>query len=118
VLSNAMLLSLDELKARVDKPVFIVSSTNLFKVPGVVKDCVQAEPAVTSRLDNIEKMVESLAKGFKDMKASRRGVLFRLMVYQHRLEDNRWVNNRLILVPGLDWVWEELQQQLGAEVLA
>ena len=70
VLSNAMLLSLAELKARADKPVFIVSSKNLSKVPGVVKDCVQAEPAVTARLDNIEKMVEGLAKGFKDMKAA------------------------------------------------
>ena len=71
VLSNAMLLSLSDLKAREDRPVYIVSSSNLFQVPGVIKDSVHAEPAVTARLDNIEKMVENLAKGFNDMKAAK-----------------------------------------------
>ena len=68
VLGSNVLASLQELKSRTDRPVFVVSSTNLFQVPGVIKDCVQAEPAVTARLDSIEKMVENLAKGFKEMK--------------------------------------------------
>ena len=68
VLGGHMLASLQELKSRADRPVFVVSSTNLFQVPGVIKDCVHAEPVVTTRLDSIEKMVENLAKGFKDMK--------------------------------------------------
>ena len=68
VLGSNVLASLQELKSRKDRPVFVVSSTNLFQVPGVIKDCVQAEPAVTARLDSIEKMVENLAKGFKEMK--------------------------------------------------
>ena len=71
ILGNAMLESLKELKSREDKPVFVVTSEQLFQVPGVVKDNVQAEPAVTARLDNIERMVESLTKGFNEIKASK-----------------------------------------------
>ena len=70
VLGTAMHGSMQELKARTDNPVFVVSSEKLFQVPGIKKDTVQAEPAVTSRLDNIEKMVETLIKGFSEMKAS------------------------------------------------
>ena len=68
VLGNAMLESLQELKNREDNPVFVVTSEQLFNVPGVVKDNVQTEPAVTARLDNIEQMVEALTKGFNEMK--------------------------------------------------
>ena len=71
VLGNAMIESLQELKSRKDNPVFVVTSEQLFQVPGVVKDNVQTEPAVTARLDNIEKMVETLTKGFNDMKAAK-----------------------------------------------
>ena len=71
VLGNAMIESLQELKSRKDNPVFVVTSEQLFQVPGVVKDSIQAEPAVTARLDNIEKMVEGLTKGFNEMKASK-----------------------------------------------
>ena len=46
-----------------------MTSESLFQVPGVVKDNVQAEPAVTFRLENIEKMVQSLSQGFKELKA-------------------------------------------------
>ena len=45
-----------------------MTSTSLALVPGVVKDAVHAEPAVTARLDNIEKMMEKLAQGFSEMK--------------------------------------------------
>ena len=69
VLGSNLLASLQELKGRDDKPVFVVSSSSLFQVPGVIKDTVHAEPAVTARLDNIERMVENLSKGFKEMKA-------------------------------------------------
>ena len=48
-----------------------MTSSNLPQVPGVIKDSVQAEPAVTARLDNIEKMVESLTKGFKEIKSTK-----------------------------------------------
>ena len=71
VLGTAMLGSMQELKSRTDNPVYVVSSEQLYQVPGVVKDSVQAEPAVTARLDNIEKMVETLTKGFNDMRASK-----------------------------------------------
>ena len=71
VLGNALLHSLAELKARSDNPVFVVSSSDLPQVPGIVKDCVQAEPTVTARLDNIEKMIDNLSKGFSDLKASK-----------------------------------------------
>ena len=57
VLASAMLGSMQELKSRADNPVFVASSEQLFQVPGVVKDSVQVEPAVTSRLDNMEKML-------------------------------------------------------------
>ena len=50
---------------------YVVSSGNLFQVPGVIKDNVNDEPAVTARLDNIEKMVENLTKGFNEMKAEK-----------------------------------------------
>ena len=56
VLGNALLASLDDLKSRTDHPVFCVTSLNLSKVPGVLKDRVQAEPAVCARLDNIKKL--------------------------------------------------------------
>ena len=71
VLSNAMLISLAELKSRADRPVYVVSSSNLAQVPGTVKDCVQAEPAVTARLDNIERMIENLNKGLNDLQTSK-----------------------------------------------
>ena len=70
VLSTALLVCLNELKARSDRPVFYVSSTNLFLVPGVIKNSMSVEPTVTARLDNIEKMVADLSKGFSDMKKS------------------------------------------------
>ena len=47
-----------------------MSSANLFQVPGVIKDRVNAEPAVTARLDNIEKMIENLSKGFNEIKSN------------------------------------------------
>ena len=71
VLGTALLASLDQLKSRTDHPVFCVTSSNLPNVPGAIKDTVQAEPAVTARLDNIEKMVESLSKGFNEMKSAK-----------------------------------------------
>ena len=70
VLGSNLLASLQELNSKANRPVFVVSSAALFQVPGVIKDTVQAEPAVTARLESIEKMVESLSKGFKEMKAS------------------------------------------------
>ena len=60
---------MQELKKRADHPVYIVTSSNLYQVPGVIKYSVQAEPAVTARLDNIEKMVEKLATGSKEIKS-------------------------------------------------
>ena len=45
-----------------------MTSTSLAFVPGVVKSNVEAEPAVTARLDNIEKMMENLSKGFSELK--------------------------------------------------
>ena len=71
VLCNALLLSLGELKARSDCPVFVVTSANLSKVPGVIKDTMKVEPAVTARLDNIEKMVENLTRDFSVMKTEK-----------------------------------------------
>ena len=68
VLATAVIGSIQELKGRVDNPTFVVSSGSLFQVPGVIKDAVQVEPAVTARLDNIERMMETLSKGFKDLK--------------------------------------------------
>ena len=60
VLGTAVIASLQELKSHVEPPVFVVTSTSLAMVPGVVKSNVQAEPAVTSRLDNREDDGESL----------------------------------------------------------
>ena len=77
IIGNNLLGSLHELKSRTDKPVYVVPSDDLFQVPGVVKDRVQAEPAETARLDNIENMVESLTKGFS-------GLLSRSMEQQFR----------------------------------
>ena len=71
VLGNALLLSMSELKARGDRPVYVVSSSSLAQVPGVVKDSVKAEPVVTARLDNIEKMIENLTKDFSDLKTKK-----------------------------------------------
>ena len=48
-----------------------MTSSYLSKVPGVVKDSVKAEPAVSARLDNIEKMVESLSRGFAEIKSDK-----------------------------------------------
>ena len=45
-----------------------MTSTSLAFVPGVVKSNVEAEPAETARLDNIEKMMENLSKGFSELK--------------------------------------------------
>ena len=71
VLGNNLIGALLDLKNRTNKPVFVVSSANLFQVPGVIKDRVNAEPAVTARLDNIEKMIENLSKGFNEIKSNR-----------------------------------------------
>ena len=71
VLGNNLIGALQDLKNREDKPFFVVSSANLFQVPGVTKDRVNAEPAVTARLDNIEKMIENLSKGFNEMKSNK-----------------------------------------------
>ena len=71
ILGTAVLSALDELKSHADPPVFVVTSTSLAYVPGVVKSNVQAEPAVTARIDNIEKMIENLAKSFTELKNDR-----------------------------------------------
>jgi hypothetical protein len=68
-LGIAVLCGLQELKSGADPPVYVVSTSNLFQVPGVIR--VNVEPAVTARLDNIEKMVQSLTKGFKTMKTAK-----------------------------------------------
>ena len=39
--------------------------------PVTITDNVQAEPAVTARLDNIEKMIEKLSQGFNEIKTSK-----------------------------------------------
>ena len=70
VLGSAVLASLQELKSHADPPVFVVTSTSLAMVPGVIKSTVKAEPAVASRLDNMEKIMEELSKGFKEIKSS------------------------------------------------
>ena len=67
VLGSNILNSIQELKSRADKPIFVVSSGCLFNVPGVIKDNINVEPAVTARLEGIEKMVENLSKSFKEM---------------------------------------------------
>ena len=68
VLGTAVLSSLQELKNHADPPVFVVTSASLGMVPGVVKSNLKAEPAVASRLDNMEKMLETLSKGMQEMK--------------------------------------------------
>ena len=50
---------------------FVVTSSSLALVPGVVKNNVRAEPAVSARLDNIEKMMEDLSKGLTEIKNSK-----------------------------------------------
>ena len=70
ILGSNLVASLQELKGKDDRPIFVVSSSNLYQVPGVIKDTVQADPAVTARLSSIEKMVENLSKGFKEIKAA------------------------------------------------
>ena len=70
LLGIGVLTSLKELKNHADPPVFVVTSASLAMVPGVVKSNVKADPAVASRLDNMEKMLENLFKGMQDMKKS------------------------------------------------
>ena len=69
MLGSAVLSSLTELRARADNPIFVVSSGQLFNVPGVIKnDANKPEPAVTTRLDNIEQMMEAMSKSLKELK--------------------------------------------------
>ena len=68
ILGSNILASLQELKNLGDPPAFVVTSASLAFVPGVVKSNVEAEPAVTASLDNIEKMMENLSKGFSELK--------------------------------------------------
>ena len=66
-----------------------MTSTSLAFVPGVVKSNVEAEPAVTARLYNIEKIMENLSKGFSELKKKTSkisGLQLRLMVYLSQLE--------------------------------
>ena len=70
ILGKAVLASIVELKGKADPPVYYVTSSSLGYVPGVVKDNVQADPSVTARLENIEKLVENLAKGFNEIKSA------------------------------------------------
>ena len=63
-----MLSSLQELKSHAEPPVFVVTSASLAMVRGVVKSNLKADPAVASRHDNMEKMLETLSKGFQEMK--------------------------------------------------
>ena len=65
-----------------------MTSTSLAFVPGVVKSNVEAEPAVTARLYNIEKIMENLSKGFSELKKTTKisCLQFRLMVYLSQLE--------------------------------
>ena len=71
-----MLNTIQELKSRSDKPIFVVTSSSLCNVPGVVKDNINVEPAVTARLEGIEKMVENLTKGFKELQTARNSNLW------------------------------------------
>jgi hypothetical protein len=68
LLGFAVLSSLQELKNLAEPPVFVVTSASLAMVPGVVKSNLKADPAVASRHDNMEKMLETLSKGFQEMK--------------------------------------------------
>ena len=72
ILGTAVLGALQELKSTAEPPVFIITSTSLAMVPGVVKNNVKADIAVTARLDNIEKMMEKLSTGFIEMKNDQR----------------------------------------------
>ena len=67
-----VLNSLHELKSQAEPPVFVVTSTSLALVPGVVKSTLKADPAVESRLDNMEKLLENLSKGLQEMKNSQK----------------------------------------------
>ena len=62
LLGTGVITNLLELKNQADPPVYVVTSSSLALVPGVVKSHVQAEPAVTARLDNMEKMLDNLSK--------------------------------------------------------
>ena len=83
ILGTAVISSLQELKNQADSPIFIVTSLSLAMVPGVVKTTVQAEPAVTSRLDNIE----TLSKGFNEMKNVRKDQWPALQVNGHPVQE-------------------------------
>ena len=70
VLGTAVLSSLQELKSHSDPPVFVVTSASLAMVPGVIKSNVKADPAVATRLDNMERMLETLSQGMQEMKSN------------------------------------------------
>ena len=72
ILGTAVLSCLQLLKSQDEAPVFVVTSDSLAMVPGVVKSNVKADPAVSSRLDNMEKMLENLSKGFQEMKSNQK----------------------------------------------
>ena len=71
VLAIAMVDSLEVMKSKEICPVFIVTTEKLYFVPGVRKDIVRVEPCVTARLENIEKMMETLAKDMREVKAAK-----------------------------------------------
>ena len=48
ILADGVINTLKELKNKEDCPVFVVTSDMLFNVPGVVKDRIQVEPAVSA----------------------------------------------------------------------
>ena len=52
---------------------FVVTSANLSHVPGVIKETAQVEPAVTARLDNIERMMQTFSKSLNDIKSMPQG---------------------------------------------
>ena len=66
-----MVDSLEVMKSKEICPVFIVTTEKLYFVPGVRKDIVRVEPCVTARLENIEKMMETLAKDMCEVKAAK-----------------------------------------------
>ena len=70
VLGTAVLSSLQKLKNESDPPVFVVTSASLAMVPGVIKSNVKADLAVTSRLGNMEKMLETLSKVMQELKSN------------------------------------------------
>ena len=71
VLAIAMIDSLEVMKSKEICPVFIVTTEKLYFVPGVRKDIVRVEPCVTVRLENIEKMMQTLAKDMREVKAAK-----------------------------------------------